>query len=286
MIPFSFAGFADPISSWTHLLAAGASLVGAFFLIWKGRGSPRRVTSLVIYSFGLIFLFSMSGTYHLLTRGTISRDVLQRLDHAGIWVLIASTFTPIHVILFRRHWRWTILAGIWTIAITGLVLEIVFFTSFPEILLVSLFLGLGWLGAISAYVFHRIYADKSILLLIGGAIMYSIGAVIDFLNKPILIPGVLGSHELFHLFVVAGAAAHWVFIYHWCDHPVHNTIYFEVRIGDGKVLADARGERLSIEAADVDEARELIRAAVSKKYHINIKPTVHLRFHNEETLRW
>lgn len=284
MIPFSLAGFADPISSWTHFGGALASLVGAPFLIWKGRGSSRRVTSLVIYSIGLIFLFSMSGTYHLLARGTAGRDVLQRLDHAGIWVLIASTFTPIHIILFRRHWRWSILSGIWTIAIAGLVLEIVFFTSFPEILLVSLFLGLGWIGAVSAYGFHKDYNDKSLRLLIGGALFYSVGAVIDFLNRPILIPGVMGSHELFHAFVIAGAASHWAFIYHWCSHPVHNTIHFQVRSLNGRVYARARGERIAIEAQSIDEAKLLIRDAVIKKYHATIKPVIHLRFHQEEIL--
>jgi len=284
MIPTPFGGFSDPVSSGSHFAAAFAALIGAVFLIWKGRGNRQRVISLVIYSVGLIFLFSMSGTYHLLSRGSMGRDVLQRLDHAGIWVLIASTFTPLHMILFRRHWRWSILAGVWVIAITGLVLETVFFTSFPESVLLSLFLGLGWVGAITAYGFRRIYRDRSIYLLVGGALFYTMGAVIDFLNWPVLIPGVLGSHEIFHLFVIAGAASHWAFVYRWCDHPVHDTLIFQVRLHPGRVYAKANGESISVEAGTIEDLKILIREAVAKKYHTTIKPSVQLRFHREEML--
>ena len=135
-------GFRDPVSSWTHLLAAAAALLGSIYLIKKGRGSNVRVFSLVVYSLSLVFLFAMSGVYHLLDQG-LARDVLQRLDHAGIWVLIAGTFAPTHVILFRGPWRWLILMIVWVIAITGLVLEVVYFKTFPEWLATTLFLGLG-----------------------------------------------------------------------------------------------------------------------------------------------
>jgi channel protein (hemolysin III family) len=127
MTPNPIIGFADPVSSWSHLLAAGVSLIGTGVLWAKGRGNVARVASLTVFSFALVFLFSMSGVFHLLPRGTVARDVLQRLDHAGIWTLIAATFAPIHIILFRGHRRWLVLLIVWAAAITGLVLEIVFF---------------------------------------------------------------------------------------------------------------------------------------------------------------
>jgi channel protein (hemolysin III family) len=103
MNPIPFLGFTDPVSSWSHLLAAVAFFIGAFLLCHRGRGNAARVTSLIVFSLSLVFLFSMSGVFHLLERGGTARAVLQRLDHAGIWVLIAGTFTPIHTILFRVH---------------------------------------------------------------------------------------------------------------------------------------------------------------------------------------
>ena len=98
-----------------------------------------RLAALSLYSFALIFLFSMSGVYHLLAQAGDARAVLQRLDHAAIWVLIAGTFTPIHVILFRGPWRWLILTTVWVIGLLGLIFEAIFFTSFPQWLITSLF---------------------------------------------------------------------------------------------------------------------------------------------------
>src|SRR5207302_1716628 len=150
---------------------------------------------LLLYSFSLVFLFSMSGVFHLLDRGGEARDVLQRLDHAGIWVLIAGTITPLQVILFRGAFRWGMLLFVWLLTINGLVLEIVFFKDFPEWLLLSFFLGLGWLGAISMIQFRKAFTGASVTPVALGGIFYSVGAIIDFINWPTLIEGIVGPHE-------------------------------------------------------------------------------------------
>ncbi|MDH5731356.1 MAG: hemolysin III family protein [Gammaproteobacteria bacterium] len=142
----SIPGFSEPMSSLTHLLAAVLALVGGYFLLRRGHGNSLRVFSLLLYTFALIFLFSMSGVYHLLDPEGGPRQVLQRLDHAAIWLLIAGTFTPIHMILFRGAWRWGVLLLVWFIAITGLILEIIFFKQIAEWLSLSFYLGLGWIG--------------------------------------------------------------------------------------------------------------------------------------------
>lgn len=284
MIPYAVWGFSDPVSSWSHLLAACAALVGTVVLWSKGRGNSARLTALMLFSFALVFLFSMSGVFHLLPRGSVARDVLQRLDHAGIWVLIAATFGPIHVILFRDYKRWGILLGVWIVAITALVLEIVFFNEVSEALLVSLFLGLGWVGAITGYFFKKLYGDPSIWLFAAGGIFYSVGAVIDVAGVPTLVNGVVGPHEIFHLFIVAGALSHWMFIYHWSHHPVHNTITFHVFVRPDRVNAKALGEKMEIEAPTLDEAKLLIRERLKDKYHSTINPVVRLIYYNEEQL--
>lgn len=285
MNPIPFAGFSDPVSSWTHLLAALAALIGGVALVHKGRGNGARITSLVVFSFSLVFLFSMSGVFHLLERGGVARGVLQRLDHAGIWVLIAGTFTPIHVILFRGSMRWLTLTLIWTLAIAGLVLEVVFFTSFPEWLALSFFLGLGWCGALSGYEFRRRFAHQSVWLISGGGLSYSIGALIDFLRWPTIVSGVIGPHEIFHVFVIGGSLLHWLFIYRWCDHPVVDTITFDVRVFPTRqVIARAVGESLQLEADSIDELKELIKSRVRRKYHDTIRPVIHLRYFQEERL--
>ncbi len=285
MNPIPIPGFADPISSWTHLLAAVTALVGGRYLYLKGRGNSARVASLMVFTFTLVFLFSMSGVFHLLERGGAARDVLQRLDHAGIWVLIAGTFTPIHVILFRGPLRWGILGLVWTLAITGLVLEVVFFTSFPEWLLLSFFLGLGWFGAITGLQFFRLFKDRSIRFLLAGGIFYSIGGFFDFIRWPTFITGVIGPHEIFHVFVILGALSHWWFVYEWSSHPVANTLTINVYIyPNQRVVAQAQGEFLRFEAESVEQLKEQIKYKVQEAFHTTLQPAIRLRYYQEEHL--
>ena len=96
---YAIAGFTEPFSSMTHLLAAFVFLIISIFLIRRGRGNCARMIFLSVFSFACFFQFSMSGVYHLLDAGS-ARDILQRLDHAAIFILIAGSFTSIHGILF------------------------------------------------------------------------------------------------------------------------------------------------------------------------------------------
>ncbi len=281
----SILGFSDPFSSLTHLLAAFVALYGVVFLYQRSRGNPGRVSAIIIYTISLVFLFSMSGVYHLLDPNGLARMVLRRLDHAGIWVLIAGTFTPIHIILFRGHWRWFILSLVWVVAITGLVLEVIFFDSFPELLALSLYLSLGWIGALSGIQFHRRYQDKTLNLLILGGIFYSVGAIIDFLKFPVLWSGVIEAHEIFHVFVILGAFAHWRFIYHWANYPLREVVQFHVQMFPNNMyIAKAKRESIRVEAQSLPELKSLVAIAVRERYHRDYKPQIHLRYFQEELL--
>lgn len=286
METINILGFSDPLSSWTHLVAAFGFLVASFPLVHRGRGNSGRVFSLVVYSFSLVFLFSMSGTFHLLEHSGEARGVLQRLDHAGIWVLIAGTFTPMHVILFRGPWRWLILLLVWLIAIDGLVFEVIFFKSFPEWLALSFFLGLGWMGALTGYKFRRSFQGESFFWLVAGGISYSVGAICDFARWPVFIDGLFGPHEVFHIFVIMGAVSHWIFIWEWADHPINNQISFQVRMfQDGKFVGEAISENLKVTANNLEELKAKILLSVREKYHSSIQPEIHLRYFNEEMLK-
>ena len=283
MIPIP--GFSEPFSCWSHFIPAALSAVGLYFLLQRGKGSKGRISSLIIFSFSLVFLFSMSGVYHLLEPGGVPRAVFQKLDHAAIWVLIAGTFTPIHAILFRGAWRWGILMLVWFIAITGLVLEVVFFSSIPEWMTLSFFLGLGWIGVISGWKFKKIFGDDSSRLLLLGGIFYSIGAVMEFLRWPDLIPGIIGPHEVFHIFVIGGALSHWLFVYRWAAHPIRNTITFHIKVfPENKYFAKAIGESLELEASSLEDLREDIKTEVDVSFHKSLRPKIHLKYFNEEIL--
>lgn len=217
---YSIPGFSDPVSSLSHLIGAGVFLVLGVALLRRGRGQTARVASLGVFVFGCVFLLSMSGVYHLLGPDGAARAVMQRLDHCAIFVLIASTFTPAHTILFHGILRWLPLVLIWSAAVSGITLKMIYFDDVPESLGLGLYLGMGWLGLFSGLLILRRYSWRMTLPLLWGALAYTVGAVLEFARWPVLIPGVVGGHELFHLAVLAGAGFHWRFIWTIADYPL------------------------------------------------------------------
>ena len=225
--PISIPGFTDPVSCWTHLLAAGVALVAGVLLVRRGRGSAARVAALVGFVFGAVFMFSMSGTYHLLDRAGPGRAVLQRLDHAAIFAMIAGTFTGLHGVVFRGPWRWGFIASVWALAATGITLKTIFFEGTSEALGLSLYLGMGWLGVVSWFRLRREAGGRIGRLVVQGGAAYSIGAILEFAGWPDLIPGVIGPHELFHFCVIGGAALHWRAVVVAVDEVVPRTLRAE-----------------------------------------------------------
>lgn len=214
-----YLGLQDPVSSLSHLTAAAIAIAGGFFLYRRGRGDALRTWSLLVFSISMLVLFSMSGVYHALEPGPW-RAFFRRMDYAAIWIVIAGSATPVHILLFQGRWRWGLTALFWGCALTCLVLIDVYFDTMPYWAIVSCYVGLGSLGTVS---FARITAKygfrKAALLFIGG-IAYSMGAVIDAVEIPVIVPGVLGPHELFHFLVITGAVLHWCFIYNWAGRVI------------------------------------------------------------------
>jgi len=212
MILTPISGFSDPFSSISHLLAAIVFIFYGIRLIKSVRGQTSHYIAVSIFVFTVVFLLLMSGIFHLLEQGSDARIVLQRLDHAAIFALIAGTFTPVHIILFKGVWRWGFLLIIWSLAIIGIVWKSIFFNEMAVWLGLLFYLGLGWSAVLSAYLTHRLHGVKIIKSLIYGGLAYTLGAVLEFIQLPIIIPGVLGPHELFHIAVIFGILWHWQFI--------------------------------------------------------------------------
>jgi channel protein (hemolysin III family) len=168
----SIPGFYEPLSSLSHLLAGVVFLPLGVIFIASNRGGALRTTGVSVFVSGVVFLLSMSGIYHLLPHGTAGRAVLERLDHAAIFVLIAATFTPVHMISFRGFSRWRILLVVWVTAITGLTLKTLLFEEMSEGLGLLLYLGLGWVGAWTAYLLYRQYGARHLTSVYIGALAY------------------------------------------------------------------------------------------------------------------
>ena len=207
----SIPGFTDPVSSISHLIATVAFAWATVGLLRSARGHRGRTLALTIYSGSVVLLFSMSGVFHLLPHETGGRSVLQRLDHASIFVLIAGTFTAVHGILFRGWLRWGIITFVWVVTATAIPLKTVYFEEMPEWLGLTLYLAFPWIGLLSGLLLWRRRGVRYVSAFVLGGIAYTAGAVLEFLRWPNPWPGVVHAHELFHLFAIAGAALHWRF---------------------------------------------------------------------------
>jgi channel protein (hemolysin III family) len=214
---YSIPGFADPVSSLTHLIGAAVFSLLTYFLVRRAWGYPVHVAVLSLFAFGSVFLLSISGVYHLLPYEWTGRMVMQRLDHAAIFVLIAASFTPPHGILFRGFQAWLPIALMWLLAVTGITLKTIFFTSLPEWAGVMIYLGFGWIGIFSGVILWCRFGFCFIVPLLAGALAYTIGAILHMAHWPVIVPGVIGSHELFHVAVLMGVACHWYFMWQIAD---------------------------------------------------------------------
>jgi channel protein (hemolysin III family) len=142
-----------------------------------------------------------------------SRDLLLRLDVAGIFLVIAGSITPVHVILFDGVERWAPLGVAWLAAIGGMFLRMRYFESLPAGAGTAIFLVFGWCGAVTAFVLWRRYGWKFVRLAIMAGVSYTVGAIVLLLHRPMIIGGVVGPHELWHMAVLAALGMHWRFVF-------------------------------------------------------------------------
>jgi channel protein (hemolysin III family) len=282
----SFAGFSDPFSSISHIASAVLALIGSFFLLNRGRGNTQRVIGLLIYTFCVIFLFSMSGVYHLLEQGSTSRYVLRVLDHTAIYIMIAGTITPIHLILFRGLNRHLVLTIVWVVSITAVILTAIFFEHIPEWFSLSFYLGLGHVGLFTIYKLYQFKAKHLANNLIFGGLAYTLGAVSEFVRWPVIINNVVGPHEVFHLFVMLGAYFHWCLIYKISKYPISSIITIVVKqYPNGLVKAYATSEHATFEGNSKEDIKKQVFEWIKKKFHNEMQPSkVFFEYRQEEEI--
>ncbi len=172
--------------------------------------------SLAVMALATVFLLSMSSVYHMLAPG-VARSVLLQLDIAGVFALIAGTITPVHVILFRGFSRWAPLMLVWSAAITGITLRTIYPDSLPHGLGNAFFLLMGWGGLVSCVLLSKRYGFSFVKPLLWGGVAYTLGVIVLGLRWPVLIPGVVGAHELWHFAVIIGLSFHWKFVFGFAD---------------------------------------------------------------------
>lgn len=166
------------------------------------RGNVYGIVGSAIYGTTMIALYTMSSIYHGLSPRLMAKRVFQVIDHCSIFFLIAGTYTPIVLCSVRavEEWvGWTIFGVVWGLTALGVTLNAIDLKRFKVISMV-LYLGMGWCIVAAAEPMSRAMAPGGIWLLVGGGVVYTIGAVLYGLGKKHRY-----MHGLFHLFVVAGS---------------------------------------------------------------------------------
>lgn len=199
----------EPVNSLTHWAGAVLALIGLIALLIVGWDTPAKVISLTVYGLSLIAMFSASATYHMVRVKDRALEIFRKIDHSAIYLLIAGTYTPFCVNAFEGFWKWGMLIIIWSLALTGILVK-VFYIRAPRWLNAGIYLVMGWLcvgaagqmlAALPAWVFGW---------LVAGGVIYSLGAVVYITKIFNFKPGVFGFHEMWHIFVMLAAAAHFV----------------------------------------------------------------------------
>jgi hemolysin III len=197
----------EPVSGLTHLAGAFSALIGLFALLsWSG-SDAHWVISLQIYGASLFLMFFTSGVYHLAPVSARARAVLRQLDHAAIYLLIAGTYTPFCVNAFSGFWQWGFLAIIWSLAVVGIAIK-VFTIHAPRWATAGIYVLMGWLSVFAGKEMLASLPPGAVVWLIIGGVTYTLGALVYITKKFDFRPGVFGFHEVWHLFVLLGAAAH------------------------------------------------------------------------------
>jgi len=199
----------EPVNSLTHWAGAILGLAGLIALLIVGWSTPAKIISLTIYGLSLIAMFSASATYHMVRAKDKVLVILRKIDHSAIYLLIAGTYTPFCVNAFDGFWKWGMLSIIWSLAAIGIIVK-VFYIKAPRWLNTGIYIVMGWLCVGAAGQMLAVLPAWVFGWLIAGGVIYTLGAVVYVTKIFNFWPGVFGFHEVWHIFVMLAAAAHFV----------------------------------------------------------------------------
>ena len=185
-----------------------AAAVGVMLVVTADPGRARMAG--LIFASCVAFCFGASAVYHRPTWRPRARAWLARLDHAGVYLLIAGSYAPFALIVLSRGWAVPVLAIVWGGAFAAIVLKLCWVQA-PKWLSAAIGLALGWVGAV---VFPQLLtlSPVAIALIAASGLLYTVGAVVYARRRPNPHPQVFGYHELFHVLTVAAVACEYVVV--------------------------------------------------------------------------
>ena len=208
----------EPGSSLSHLTGLLLAIPGTVLLLTlsSSRQPALTIVSFAIYGASLILLYSASTIYHLIPQHKSKNKAVWRLiDHIMIYALIAGSYTPIALVALRGGWGWTLFGTIWGLTAIGIILRIL--PRVPTQVTYASYLFLGWLAVVAIIPLTQALSLQAISWLIAGGVLYTLGTMFEIKSIAKKLPNTiwLGSHEFFHLFVLAGSFSHFWLIFHY-----------------------------------------------------------------------
>lgn len=206
----------EPGSAITHLIAMILAGIAATPLLIKASMSANSgsLAAMTIFILSMVLLYGASTLYHSVNVGGRLLRAFRKLDHMMIFVLIAGSYTPVCLIVLGGQLGYALLAVVWGIALAGMTVKACWITC-PKWFSSVIYIAMGW---VCIFVFGRLLHTlplAAFLWLLAGGVIYTIGGVVYALKLPIFNAkhDHFGSHEVFHLFVMAGSICHFIFMY-------------------------------------------------------------------------
>ena len=196
----------ERFNAWTHLVGAVLALAGGVVLIVQAAltGDPWKVVSVSIYGLTLVLLYSFSTLYHSVRGRT--KDVLREFDHHSIYLLIAGSYTPFCLVTLRGVWGWSLFGAVWGLALLGSLQEL-WLKDGARILSVVIYVLMGWAALAALGPLQDSLGTIGFGWLVAGGLLYTVGIIFYVLDTRLK-----HAHGIWHLFVIAGSAAHYVAI--------------------------------------------------------------------------
>ena len=154
--------------------------------------------------------FGASALYHRPTWRPSVRSWLARLDHAGVYLLIAGTYTPFGLLVMSTGWAVPVLTIVWSGALLAIILKL-FWVRMPKWQAAAIGVGLGWVSVVAFSQLLKLGVG-GVLLVLAGGLLYTAGAVVYACRRPNPVPSVFGYHELFHVLTLAAAGCQYAAI--------------------------------------------------------------------------
>jgi hemolysin III len=199
----------EPFPGLSHFFGAALSILAMIVLLEASAGKPSRILAFLIYGSCMFILYMASGLTHSVYCSPETGKWLDRFDYMGIYLLIAGTYTPVCLIAMKGIWGWGILSAEWVMAAIGIA-AVFFGGGMSNALRAALYVAMGWLAVVAAVpVLHQL-TTPALLWMLGGGVLYSVGAVVFVRNRPNLWPGRFCAHDLWHCMVLGGSGCHFV----------------------------------------------------------------------------